>query len=154
MSLLKAWRGMLDSLFSNDKRKAGRRPAPTLGAYYWTNSSPEEHEIRDISETGLYLVTEERWYPGTVVMVTLQRKDLPENSPGRTLAVHSKAVRWGEDGVGLEFVPFDSKNRNRTTSADARVADSKELTQFLKGFHSEQGTAVVQQTEMARKRPS
>jgi hypothetical protein len=49
-------------------------------------------------------VTEERWYPGTLVLMTLQIMDGVEESEERSITVHSRAVRWGNDGVGLQFV--------------------------------------------------
>jgi hypothetical protein len=50
----------------------------------------------------MYIVTNERWYPGTVVRVTLTDRDHPTDD--RTITVNAKAVRRGSDGVGLEFV--------------------------------------------------
>jgi hypothetical protein len=58
--------------------------------------------VRDISPTGVYIVTDERWYPGTVVRVTLTDRHDP--TADRTITVNATAVRFGNDGVGLEFV--------------------------------------------------
>jgi len=102
-----------------------------------------EHGIRDISSTGLFLVTEERWYPGTVVMMTLQKKGEAINSPDRSIAVQSRAVRWGEDGVGLEFVLAEGKDRKRSKNLLEEGADRRTLEKFLEGFHSGNGSARV-----------
>ena len=51
-----------------------------LAAYYWTGAAPAAHNIKDISSSGLYVVTEERWYPGTLVMMTLQKTSDGEES--------------------------------------------------------------------------
>jgi hypothetical protein len=75
---------------------------PGLIAYFFTGGNPVAQEVRDISATGIYIVTNERWYPGTVVRVTLTDKDHP--TADRTLTVNAQAVRWGKDGVGLELV--------------------------------------------------
>ncbi len=75
------------------------------------------HGIRDISSSGLYVVTEERWYPGTLVLMTLQRNDLGEEIAERSIAVQSRAVRWGPDGVGLQFVLPDEQDRRRAIRA-------------------------------------
>lgn len=102
-----------------------------------------EHSIRDISSTGLFLVTEERWYPGTVVMMTLQKKGVPVDSPDRSIAVQSRAVRWGEDGVGLQFVLPEANDRKRGMNLLEDGADRRTLEKFLEGFRSENGSARV-----------
>jgi hypothetical protein len=55
-----------------DLRNAPRESLPGLAAYYWTGAAPKAHNIKDISTSGLYVVTEERWYPGTLILMTLQ----------------------------------------------------------------------------------
>jgi hypothetical protein len=141
MSVLK---GLLGKVFSRDRRLAERKQSPELSAFYWTGAAPVDHSIRDISSTGLYLLTEERWYPGTVVMMTLQKKDQPENSPERAIAVQSKTVRWGTDGVGLQFILPDAGLRRDSQSTHAEGADRKTLEKFLQGFGPDNGTASVQ----------
>src|ERR1019366_451978 len=65
----KSW---LQRWWSTELRQAPRHPAPGLEAFYWDGLPPSPHDVRDISSTGLYLVTDERWYPGTLVLMTLQ----------------------------------------------------------------------------------
>ncbi len=72
-SLKRLWKGMFSK--DRDRRRSDRMPAPKLGVYYWTGAKPEQHEVRDISPTGIYIVTEERWYLGTIVKMTLQMTD-------------------------------------------------------------------------------
>jgi hypothetical protein len=112
-------------------RKAPREPLPGLSAYYWTGAAPKAHSVRDISSTGLYVVTEERWYPGTLVLMTLQEEDGGENSAERAISVHSRAVRWGNDGVGLQFIPQDAPEARKGMSELKHGVDKKELDQFL-----------------------
>jgi hypothetical protein len=120
----------LQRWWSPDPRKAPRDPAPGLAAYYWNGAPPKPHNIRDISSTGLYLVTEERWYPGTLVLMTLQRTDCGDESSERTISVHSRAVRWGADGVGLQFVLSKAHNPPPGINLKNGV-DEKELERFL-----------------------
>jgi hypothetical protein len=89
-------RGWLERWWSPDPRKAPREAAPGLAAYYWTGGPPAAHEVKDISSSGLYVVTEERWYPGTLVLMTLQISEAGEEVTERTICVHSR----GKDGVG------------------------------------------------------
>jgi hypothetical protein len=117
--------------WSPDPRKAPRDPAPGLAAYYWNGATPRAHSVRDISSTGLYLVTEERWYPGTLVLMTLQKTASGEQSAERSIAVHSRAVRWGNDGVGLQFVLPDSHHPGSAMNPVTDGAGRKELERFL-----------------------
>jgi hypothetical protein len=112
-------------------RKAPREPLPGLAAYYWTGAAPKAHSVRDISSTGLFVVTEERWYPGTLVLMTLQETDGREDSAERSISVHSRAVRWGNDGVGLQFIPQDAPEARKGLNTLAHGVDKKELEQFL-----------------------
>ncbi|MGB6690348.1 MAG: PilZ domain-containing protein, partial [Terracidiphilus sp.] len=96
---------------------------------YWTGAAPQAHNIRDISSTGLYVVTEERWYPGTLVLMTLQRTDDGEEVSERSIAVMSRAVRWGEDGVGLQFILPKAQDPRRGDGVDRKT-----LEKFLQGL--------------------
>jgi hypothetical protein len=124
-------RKRFEKWFAVDHRKAKRIPSPELAAYYWTGAAPVEHSIRDISTTGLFLLTEERWYPGTLVRMTLQRTDVPEEGTERSIAVNSRAVRWGDDGVGLQFVLSDAQDARRGANSLMDGVDRKTLEKFL-----------------------
>ena len=87
---------------STEKRRAERRNSPDLAAYHWKDSIPRENSVRDISSTGAYLVTKERWEPGEVISLTLQRSGPLERE--NSFPVHAKAVRWDESGVAVSFV--------------------------------------------------
>jgi uncharacterized membrane protein (UPF0127 family) len=125
---LKAW---LKNWLSSDRRRAPRQPLPGLVAYYWTGSAPRAYQIADISSTGFYLLTEERWFPGTMVLMTLQRTDSDGHNLDDSIAVQSRVIRWGSDGLGLAFViarPADSHN---SESLREHGADKKTLERFL-----------------------
>jgi hypothetical protein len=88
--------------------RSERRAAPGLSAYHSIGPAPngptaKQDEIGNISSTGVYLLTDERWPPGTVVSLTLQKTGPPEASSERRITLPAKAVRWGNDGVGLSF---------------------------------------------------
>jgi hypothetical protein len=117
--------------WSPDPRKAPREAVSGLAAYYWTGAAPVPHRIRDISATGLYLVTEERWYPGTLVLMTLQRTDCGEETKERSIYVHSRAVRWGNDGVGLQFILPDASDPRMGQNLLIDTVNKKELKKFL-----------------------
>jgi hypothetical protein len=114
-----------------DLRNAPREVLSGLAAYYWTGGAPKAHQIKDISPSGLYLITEERWYPGTLILMTLQADGGMEESVERSIAVHSRAVRWGNDGVGLQFVLQDDQMAYNGLNPLVNGATMRELEQFL-----------------------
>jgi hypothetical protein len=137
----------LNKLFSSrERRRAERQSTPELAAHYWNGGSPAEHGVRDISATGLFLLTHERWYPGTLVVMTLQKRDQPESDADRAISVQSKAVRWGDDGVGLEFVALDKQDPRRGLSMLAEGADRQSLNKFLEGFRIDNGCVTIKYT--------
>jgi hypothetical protein len=140
---MQIWRSLLELVFSRERRNAKRLPDPRLAAFYWNGAAPMEHGIRDISSTGFFLITEERWYPGTLVMMTLQKKGEAEDSPNRSISVRSKAVRWGSDGVGLKFVLPDEKESRRGPKPLEGGADRKALEGFLKSFKTGEGSVMA-----------
>ena len=87
-----------------EERRAPRLPMPGLVAYFFTGGSPRPHPIKDISVTGFYMQTEERWLPGTIIRVTLQMVNAHGEDGRDSVTVLSRVVRWGPDGGGFEFV--------------------------------------------------
>ena len=140
METVRKW---LKKLSSANHRRDNRLESPTLVAYYWDGSIPEGHEVRNISSTGFYVVTGERWIPGTVITMTLQRTDIPDatSNPEGYITVLSKVIRVDKDGVGLIFLPVAEKNgaNGRTRGAISKKAIGK----FMEHLKSEKGHAVV-----------
>lgn len=123
-----------------DPRRAAREPLPGLIAYFFTGGTPVAHAVRDISTTGVFIVTDERWYPGTVVRITLTDRHNP--TVERSITVNAKAARWGSDGVGLEFL-LEEKNRRKgkgPKQADERTGvDLPQLEEFLRMYKATPG---------------
>jgi Flp pilus assembly protein TadG len=142
MGSVRSW---IEKLTSSDHRKAPRTESPLLVAYYWDGSVPMSHEIRNISATGFYLLTRERWHPGTVVTMTLQRTAAAKESldAEHYISVMSKVVRLGEDGVGFAFVPLEAKGSDSAKAARNKPADKRGLSRFLDHLKSDQGHAVI-----------
>jgi hypothetical protein len=112
-------------------RKASRDAVPGLAAYYWTGGAPKAHPVRDVSSLGLFVVTEERWYPGTLILMTLQELESGTQIVEHSVSVHSRAVRWGDDGVGLQFIPQDAPPAVKGMNPLVHGVDKKELERFL-----------------------
>ncbi len=116
---------------SSDRRRAPRQPLPGLVAYYWTGSTPRAYRIADISSSGFYVLTEERWFPGTMVLMTLQRTDRNGRNLDDSVAVQSRVVRWGSDGLGLAYVLSKAVDAHSGESLRENGADRKTLERFL-----------------------
>jgi hypothetical protein len=129
----------LQRWWSPDPRRAPRERAPGLAAYYWNGAAPKPHSVRDISATGLYVVTEERWYPGTLILMTLQNTQAGEEIAERSISVLSRAVRWGNDGVGLQFVLNENDEAGKSNGKALQLdgVNKKELERFLRNILKE-----------------
>jgi len=49
----------------------------------------------------------------------------------KSISVHSRAVRWGNDGVGLQFVPKDDPVARKGLNELVNGVSKRELDQFL-----------------------
>jgi Flp pilus assembly protein TadG len=95
----------------SEQRRAERYYDPGAVAYYWDGSVPVPREIRDISLTGAYLCTPERWYPGTIVKLALKTERGGTDGMGESIEVRCRVVRHGADGVGLQFISHEVTER-------------------------------------------
>jgi hypothetical protein len=87
-----------------DWPRAERRNASGLAARYGLDPASAPARIKDISETGVYLLTEKRLSTGELVTLTLEEEGKSENSPELQISVHARVTRQGDDGIGLSFV--------------------------------------------------
>jgi hypothetical protein len=121
---------------SHDRRSGERHSVPLLVAYYWNGANATPHGVRDMSTSGVYVETEDRWYPGTLVLITLQKSvgDADAQLP-RSIGVQSKVVRSGPDGVGFTFV-FPTAAYSSKSNAFIQGADRTAFTEFSRPFLS------------------
>ena len=94
---------------SQDRRDIMRKCWPRLVAYDAAGGSLPVHGIRDISSTGLYLITKERWPLGAHVRMSLQRTDAIDDDLNAPITMELRVARWGRDGVGLEYLQPDAE---------------------------------------------
>lgn len=131
MAFLKDW---FRYLLSENRRNAPRQDTPQLQAYYLEGGPATKHDIRDISFSGLYLHTDEDWYPGTLVTLTLQKEGGTEEEPERAITVQGQVVRSEKDGVGLRFALPDSagsRDGDSIASRTVRTADRRKFTEWM-----------------------
>jgi hypothetical protein len=136
--------GWFKQWLSRDNRASERRPWPSLVAHYWTGAAPLAIGVRDISATGVYLLTQERWYPGTVIKIVLQRKSGTDADSGRSIAVQSKVVRRSADGVGLSFVGLDASDSGPETTSANLLAARQALESFLERLKENGAEAQIE----------
>lgn len=123
--------------------RSTRHPLPGLIAYHWSGGTPQPYRLGDISRTGFYLLTDERPYPGTLILMTLQRTGTNGERLEESIAVYTKVIRWGPDGVGFELVAPVVKDVKRTDHQPGQLADQESLRKFLR-------IALVHEREQTR----
>jgi len=125
-----------------EPRRAPRTPAPEVVVHYWDGSAPEGRQLRDISESGAYIYTSERWYLGTVIRIILQgyQTELRTDGtigPKASTCIPARVVREGPDGVAVEFVFRDAE-------------EEKTLKAFLAAIPVQPARAIVPATPQHR----
>ncbi|HEY2469409.1 MAG TPA: PilZ domain-containing protein [Terracidiphilus sp.] len=114
----------------SDRRRAHRRYVPGMVAHFFTGGTPRPHDVADISMTGFYLLTEERWIPETIVRMTLQ-KPCARGERKQSITVLARIIRRGTDGVGAEFVMQESLRSNTRDILPTHATDRFSLARFL-----------------------
>ena len=88
-----------------ERREDGRVDVRNLAVFYFTGLKQKRSRVKDMSATGVFLYTDERWLPGACVLLTLRRTGLLRQRSGPPVRLRARSVRLEEDGVGLTFVP-------------------------------------------------
>jgi hypothetical protein len=93
--------------------RSPRKIEPEVVVHYWDGSAPGGRQLRDLSQSGAYIYTSERWYPGTIIRIVLQGNRLQGHrtteqedgtaAPAASTCVSARVVRHGSDGVAVEF---------------------------------------------------
>lgn len=81
--------------------------------------------------SGIYLFTEERWLPGTRLVMMLQKEGTNAVGPEEITRVESEVARWGEDGIGCRFVESGFVDLNSGEIVEGRVFDRNAFDRFL-----------------------
>ena len=112
-------------------RALSRHALPELVASYWTGASPQTFAIENISGSGMFLLTEERWSPGTVILMNLQRTDMLGKEKGAAIAVMARVVRATPQGMGMAFMFSGYLDLARGKANPHLGADRETLEYFL-----------------------
>jgi len=87
-----------------ERRKDGRISARGLEVSYRAGSEQKRVKAKNISTTGIYIYTEERWPPGTAVELTLQKRSLLGGAVRPKARLRTRCARLDDHGAGLTFV--------------------------------------------------
>ena len=96
--------------------RSARTVEPEVLVHYWDGSAPGARQLRDLSHSGAYIYTSERWYPGTIIRIVLQgpRTTAHEDgtlAPVASICLTARVVRYGSDGVAVEFAFRNEEER-------------------------------------------
>jgi hypothetical protein len=125
------------------RARAERRFSPALAAYHWEGSTPKQCNVRNISSTGAYLLTSERWKIGDSIRLTLQRKGAVKHEPHNWFSVPAKAVRWDQNGIGVAFeLPLGADVRLWQNSLNSNE-DPSEPEHVVRAFRTASAAAFL-----------
>jgi hypothetical protein len=104
MTTLNEWKTWIKKLGYAEKPRAERRSPSGFSARRRNTLNSIPATIRDISSTGLHILTEERWPIGELIPMTIQVERLVEDHSEPQIEVQARVVRHADDGIGLSFV--------------------------------------------------
>lgn len=97
------WKRRLRKLGYPDIPRAERRIPPGFAARRGPDRGSRAAHIHDISSSGIYLITEERWPIGDVIACTIQIEGAPPGNDAE-FSLQVRVIRHDENGMGLAFV--------------------------------------------------
>jgi Flp pilus assembly protein TadG len=83
-------------------------------AYYWDGAAPVPHSVRNLGPHGATIITAEKWYPGTVIHLTLQHGAHMNGAVDKqvSVSVRARVVAQDVDGVRVVFVCLNNQERH------------------------------------------
>ena len=111
LAYLQRWFGVWIAALK-DRRECARISVP-LVAHYWNGGAAQACEVKTVSAAGAYLLTPDRWSPGTVLRLTFQYGNSVAGVHPATLVVRARIIRFGDDGVGVRLVYLSKNERGR-----------------------------------------
>jgi Flp pilus assembly protein TadG len=132
-----------------EPRRGPRSIDPEIVVYYWDGSAPEGRRIHDISQSGAYICTPERWYLGTIVRLILQRnpKAMKQDgaaAPTASICIPARVTRYGSDGVAVEFVFRNEEEEESLRTFLAAIPDQPAGSAPSKRTSRGKGQALVE----------
>jgi PilZ domain len=104
MTTLNQWSTWIKKLGYAEKPRAERRIPSGFAARLRNKSASKPATIRDISSTGLHILTEERWTVGELIPLIVQVERVSADPSEPRIEVDARVVRHCDDGIALSFV--------------------------------------------------
>jgi hypothetical protein len=101
---LKQWKSWVKKLGYGEKARAARRAPAGFTARLSHHPTSRPEPVKDISSSGIQILTRERWPIGDVVSLTVEVKRLADDQPEPRITLQAQVARHSEDGVGLKFI--------------------------------------------------
>ena len=117
-----------------DRRSVPRHLMPPLVSYVGVPGMGKPCNVGDVSASGFYMLTRDRWDPGTFLPVSLKRTDLFGARCGDFITVQALVVRNGTDGVGFAFLLGDDEEEGPNALAGAHWVTKRRMAEFLVGL--------------------
>jgi Flp pilus assembly protein TadG len=132
-----------------DPRRSPRNACPEILVYCWDGAAPEGRRIHDISPSGAYICTPERWYPGTIIRLIIQRgptalREDGATGPTASICISARIVRHGSDGVAVEFVFRNRHEEESFRTFLAAIPAQPAGSAPFKGTSRRKGQALVE----------
>lgn len=131
------WQKLFPDDPEEDARQSPRQALPGLVAYFFTGGTPVAHPVRNISTSGVYILTAERWYKGTVVRLTLT--DEREPTSERSITLHGIVARTTKEGIALQFIVGEKPARRTKGSPLEHLPEgssARQIEEFILRFKS------------------
>ncbi len=124
------------------KKRALRYIDPGVVAHFWDGTGQMDHLVKDLSLTGAYLHTLERWYVGSVVVLTLERQ-AEGTGTSSSISIPCRVARHGPDGVGVKFLLHIEEDRKAVGQFMRAYTEKQQIPEPLAG-------AVTAETQAQR----
>lgn len=98
------WKRVIRKLGYPETPRAKRRVPPGIAARYGSGAETKLGHVRNISTSGIFLETADRWPIGKVIQLRLQREHPTESPSDLEIDVQVRIVAHGQGGVGASFL--------------------------------------------------
>ena len=115
-----------------ENRLSARLVQQGIVAYHRPNDPSTVMQVRDVSSTGFYLRTKNRWQPGHVVTLRLERSGAREDEFQSRVNIQAVAVRCDAEGVGLKWVFPDGVKFEPWDRLHTKRSDESDLQYFIR----------------------
>jgi len=127
------FRTLLAHMGLAERRRERRLDSRGLTVSYAAKPEQKRVKIGNISPIGLYLVTEDRWRPGTTVLLTLGEKNIVDDTHRSQVRLWTRCVRADQAGAGLIFAHSHldpGKWLEAMSSAPSLIAENRAVHLF------------------------